>query len=154
MALVPQPSVLPILGADTVVVLGRQTLGKPASVEDARRMLRLLSGRKHRVLTGLCLLYPPAQGPAQRLAQTKDVRVDSTTVKFCKLTEEEIHQYIATGEPLGKAGAYAIQGRASKYVEWVHGCYFNVVGLPVSLTYQMLKKLGSTGRDKQSGTNK
>ena len=126
---------LPILGADTVVVLGDQIFGKPASAADARRMLRLLSGRRHQVLTGLCLLYPSAQ-PA---AWVSDVRTASTTVKLCSLTAEEIEQYIATGEPLDKAGAYAIQGRASRFVEWIEGCYFNVVGLPVSLLNQMLK---------------
>jgi septum formation protein len=138
------PVIPPILGADTVVVVGRRTLGKPASPQDARRMLRLLSGRQHRVLTGLCLLYPSA-GKSPRAAKwdflwKKETRIASTTVKFRRLTREEIEQYVATGEPLDKAGAYAIQGRASKYVEWVRGCFFNVVGLPVSLLYLMLKK--------------
>src|ERR1019366_8470985 len=91
-------------------------------------------------LTGLCLLYPSGGKSPQRAKWTREVRVASTTVKFCRLTQEEIEQYVATGEPLDKAGAYAIQGRASKYVEWIHGCYFNVVGLPVSLLYRMLKK--------------
>ena len=157
----PQASCLPILGADTVVVLGRRTLGKPASVEQARRMLRLLSGKKHRVLTGLCLLWPasqeaarrPAQKRAQKPAHNKAVRVVATTVKFFPLTEREIEQYIATREPLGKAGAYAIQGGASKFAEWVHGCYFNVVGLPVSVVYRMLKKTESAGQDEESGNN-
>jgi septum formation protein len=144
LALLRQPCALPILGADTVVVVGRQTLGKPASPQEARRMLRLLSGRQHKVLTGLCLLYPAPKPFPQRsqrdIPWTRDVQVASTTVKFCRLTREEIKQYVATGEPLDKAGAYAIQGRASKYVEWIRGCYFNVVGLPISLLYQMLKK--------------
>lgn len=78
----------------------------------------------------------------------KDVRLASTSVKFLELTEEEIEQYVATGEPLDKAGAYAIQGRASKYVEWIQGCYFNVVGLPVSLVYQMLQDLASALQEK------
>ncbi len=153
----PQASSLPILGADTVVVLGRRTLGKPASVEQARRMLRSLSGKKHKVLTGLCLLWPAspeaARRPAQKPAHKKAVRVVATTVKFCPLTEREIEQYIATREPLGKAGAYAIQGGASKFAEWVHGCYFNVVGLPVSVVYRMLKKIESAGQDEESGNN-
>ncbi len=165
LARLPQPSLLPILGADTVVVLGRRTLGKPASVEEARRMLRLLSGKKHKVLTGLCLLWPSSQGalqgalqksaprPARKLAHKKNVRVVATTVKLRRLTEQEIEQYVATREPLGKAGAYAIQGRASKFVEWVHGCYFNVVGLPVSVVYLMLKKIESARQDKGSGNN-
>lgn len=121
----------PILGADTVVVLGRRTLGKPASAADARRMLRLLSGRRHQVLTGLCLLFRSG-GRWKR-----SVRVATTTVKFCRLNRGEIEAYVASGEPLDKAGAYAIQGIASRYVEWIEGCYFNVVGLPVSLLYRM-----------------
>ena len=144
LALLRQSCAFPILGADTVVVVGRQTLGKPASPQEARRMLRLLSGRQHKVLTGLCLLYP-AMRPFPQLSKldvqwARDVQVASTTVKFCLLTREEIEQYVATGEPLDKAGAYAIQGMASKYVEWIRGCYFNVVGLPISLLYRMLRK--------------
>ena len=151
-----------------MVVLGRRTLGKPASVEEARWMLRLLSGKKHRVLTGVCLLWPYLQGvsqkaaqgaasrpekkPAQKLPYKKAVRVASTTVKFRPLTEQELEQYIATGEPVGKAGAYAIQGGASKFVEWVHGCYFNVVGLPVSLVYQMLKGRANVERARVRGS--
>ncbi len=162
LAHLPEASSYPILGADTVVVLGRRTLGKPASVEEARRMLRLLSGKKHRVLTGLCLLWPASQGaarrPAQRLAQKpahkKAVRVVATTVKFFRLTEREIEQYIATREPLGKAGAYAIQGGASKFAEWVHGCYFNVVGLPVSVVYQMLKGLADAEKKQIRGARR
>ena len=130
----------PVLGADTVVVIGSKTLGKPTSAADARRMLRLLSGRRHKVLTGLCLLY--RQGAVWK----RDVRVASTTVKFRRLNRDEIESYVASGEPLDKAGAYAIQGIASKYVEWIHGCYFNVVGLPVSLLYRMLKKAETTAR--------
>lgn len=124
----------PVLGADTVVVIGRETLGKPTSREDARRMLRRLSGREHRVLTGLCLLSD--NGNTIR----KDVRVASTAVKFCTLSDEEIENYIQSEEPLDKAGAYAIQGIASKYIEGIRGCYFNVVGLPVSLLHRMLKR--------------
>lgn len=122
----------PILGADTVVAIGRRTLGKPASTSDARRMLRLLSGRRHQVLTGLCLLYRTGG------RWKKSLRVATTTVKFCRLSRSEIADYVASGEPLDKAGAYAIQGIASRYVEWIDGCYFNVVGLPVSLLYRML----------------
>ncbi|MCZ6490854.1 MAG: Maf family protein [Acidobacteria bacterium] len=163
LARLPEASPYPILGADTVVVVGRRTLGKPASVEEARRMLRLLSGKKHTVLTGLCLLWPSSQGalpgtlqrvlqgsgprPSRKAARNKSVRVVATTVKFCRLTEQEIEQYVATREPLGKAGAYAIQGGASKFAEWVHGCYFNVVGLPVSVVYLMLKKIDTAGQD-------
>ena len=112
-------------------------------------MLRLLSGQQHQVLTGLCLIYPSKQPKRQlprRPRTITDVRLACTTVKFCKVTREEIEQYIATGEPFDKAGAYAIQGRASKYIEWIHGCYFNVVGLPVALLYQMLKTMDSARR--------
>ncbi len=140
----------PILGADTVVVVEGKTLGKPSSAPDARRMLRLLSGRSHQVLTGLCLLYPTAGRSAKASRKQivreagwkegwkRDARVASTTVKFRRLTRDEIDGYVASGEPFDKAGAYAIQGRASKYVEWIDGCYFNVVGLPISLLYEML----------------
>ena len=136
---------VPILGADTVVVLEDQTLGKPASPEEARRMLRLLSGRQHRVLTGLCLLFPPSAGPRSELR--KDIQVASTIVQFSKLAEEEIEDYVASGEPLDKAGAYGIQGLASKHIEWIAGCYFNVVGLPISLVYRMLKKASCAASD-------
>ena len=170
LARLPKSSRLPkhfpvaILGADTVVVLGRRTLGKPASLEEARRMLRLLSGKKHRVLTGVCLLWPSLQGvsqraareaaarPAKKPAQVKAVRVVATTVKFRRLSEQEMERYIATGEPVGKAGAYAIQGGASKFVEWVHGCYFNVVGLPVSMVYQMLEERANAERTRARGS--
>lgn len=135
------PAIAPILGADTVVVLGNETLGKPASAEDARRMLRLLSGKQHRVLTGLCLLAPPQTWPSPLSELWREVQVASTTVQFSKLTEQEIEEYVASGEPFDKAGGYAIQGLASKYVEGIQGCYFNVVGLPISLLYQMLKRL-------------
>lgn len=124
----------PVLGTDTVVVIGRETLGKPSSPEDATRMLRRLSGRKHRVLTGLCLLS------SNENKITRDIRVASTVVEFCPLSDEEIERYVSTKEPLDKAGAYAIQGIASKYVAGIRGCYFNVVGLPVSLLYRMLKR--------------
>lgn len=120
-----------VLGADTVVVVDSQILGKPADSADASRMLRLLSGRDHTVLTGICL------------RSGRGTRVDSasTLVRFATLSEAEIADYIATGEPMDKAGAYAIQGLASKFVERIEGCYFNVVGLPVSLIYKHLKKL-------------
>ena len=130
---------VPILAADTVVVVGDQTLGKPASAADAREMLRALSGREHRVLTGVCLLCPPS---AASVSDPRKIsQVAATTVRFSKLSEEEIEAYVATGEPLDKAGAYAIQGLASRYIEWIEGCYFNVVGLPVSLVYRMFREL-------------
>ena len=149
-ALVPPPCLLPVLGADTVVVLGQRTLGKPASREQARRMLRLLSGKQHQVLTGLCLLYP-AKDSGRKGKATRDVRVATTTVKFRRLSQEEIEQYLATGEPFDKAGAYAIQGRACQFVEWIHGCYFNVVGLPVALLARMLQKMDAATRTRSGG---
>jgi septum formation protein len=140
----------PILGADTVVVLGTRTLGKPGSADEVREMLRLLSGRQHRVLTGVCLLSPPAVWPCPLSALRKDVRVASTAVRFSQLTEDEIEEYVASGEPLDKAGAYGIQGLASKFIESIQGCYFNVVGLPVSLVYQMLKEFRSAAAEDAS----
>ncbi len=143
---IARPCSVPILGADTVVVVERQTLGKPVSADDARRMLQLLSGREHQVLTGLCLLDPPRQWPPVKHELGRDLRVAATKVKFCNLTAEEIEEYVATGEPFDKAGGYGIQGQASRYVEWIQGCYFNVVGLPASLVYQMLKRFYSSPR--------
>jgi len=131
-----------VLGADTVVVIGDRTLGKPRSEQEARAMLRLLSGRRHRVLTAVCLLCPAAR----RRSLRRQAGVASTLVKFARLSEEEIRQYAASGEPLDKAGAYAIQGLASRYVERIEGCYFNVVGLPVSLVYGMLRKLADASK--------
>jgi septum formation protein len=118
-----------VLGADTVVCADDEVLGKPVSDDDARRMLRLLSGREHWVYTGICIL---GNGRA-----VNDVA--GTRVSFEKLTEEEIEEYTRSGEPRDKAGAYAIQGRASKYVSSITGCYHNVVGLPVSLVYRRLR---------------
>src|SRR5688572_26952743 len=116
-----------VVGADTIVVINGVTLGKPSDAADATRMLRLLSGREHNVLTGVCLARHAPLAIAEEtgaLAQAsvvKDLRMASTTVKFAELTAQQIDAYIATGEPFDKAGAYAIQGRASKFVEWIHG---------------------------------
>lgn len=117
-----------ILGADTIVAASGEILGKPSDAADAARMLSLLSGRQHEVLTGICLRTP-----------TRDI-VDCavTKVVFSPLRQVEISAYVASGEPMDKAGAYAIQGLASKFVERIEGCYFNVVGLPVSLVYRYL----------------
>jgi septum formation protein len=119
------------LGADTVVTLDGLLLGKPSDAADARRMLRLLSGRTHQVLTGICLY----DGTAIRGA------VENTAVEFLELTDEEIDAYVAGGEPLDKAGAYGIQGEASKFVKRVDGCYFNVVGLPLALVYSFIRSI-------------
>ena len=120
-----------VLGADTTVVVDGEMLAKPADKDDARRMLGMLSGRCHEVLTGICLL--------QGKRQVADY--SATRVWFSVLTEAEIEAYIPSGEPIDKAGAYAIQGLASKYIEKIEGCYFNVVGLPVALVYRHLKNL-------------
>ena len=121
-----------VLGADTVVVAANgERLGKPLDVEDARRMLRLLSGCTHRVITGVCVVRAPQE--------IKALKYETTSVTFRHLDEEEIQGYLASGEPFDKAGAYGIQGLASRFVTRVEGCYFNVVGLPVALVYEILK---------------
>jgi septum formation protein len=118
-----------VLGADTVVVAGGRMLGKPRDADDAAHMLRVLSGRMHRVLTGICLVGPDG-------AARNDVA--ETRVWFRRLSKAEIAEYVASGEPLDKAGAYAIQGLASKFVERIDGCYFNVVGLPIARVCALL----------------
>ncbi len=118
-----------VLGADTVVVVDEHLLEKPDDEHDAPRMLRLLSGRMHQVITGVCLVAPGFE-------QTE---AESTQVVFSPLSEDEITFYVQTGEPMDKAGAYAIQGIASRWVERIEGCYFNVVGLPLPRVYRMLK---------------
>jgi septum formation protein len=122
-----------VLGADTVVVIDGETLGKPSDPRDATRMLRLLSGRTHQVHTGVCLVRAPDE--------TVALEHETTLVTFRELDEEETHRYVESGEPLDKAGAYAIQGLASKFVTRISGCYSNVVGLPVALLYEILKPL-------------
>jgi len=126
-----------VLGADTVVVADSELLGKPADRDDAARMLRRLSGATHRVITGVCLVSAPDRIEA--------VRCETTLVTFCQLDEEEINDYLASGEPFDKAGAYGIQGLASRFVTRIEGCYFNVVGLPVALVYDMLKPFMNRG---------
>jgi len=120
-----------VLGADTTVVAHGEMLGKPADAVDACRMLRLLSGRRHEVLTGICL----------RSADATLCDCVTTAVWFRELTESEIADYVASGEPGDKAGAYAIQGLASKYIEKIEGCYFNVVGLPVATVWRRLTEI-------------
>ncbi|MDX6272349.1 MAG: nucleoside triphosphate pyrophosphatase [Acidobacteriota bacterium] len=118
-----------VVGADTVVAVGGQVLGKPSDDEDARRMLRLLSGRWHDVLTGVALVR----------AETGEVLVshELTRVRFAAMSDEEIDGYIESGEPADKAGAYGVQGRASLFIEEIEGDYWNVVGLPVRLLYKL-----------------
>jgi septum formation protein len=118
-----------VLGADTTVTIDNQILGKPADSADAARMLRLLSGRTHRVMTGVALAS----------AAGTEVAAEITGVRFHTLSEEEIAAYIATGEPMDKAGAYAIQGRAARWIPRVTGDYSNVVGLPLALVATMLE---------------
>ena len=121
-----------VLGADTAVVVAGEVLGKPENDADAARMLRLLSGRGHMVYTGICLLRDTV----------RVIDLASTKVFLLPLTEEEIAGYTRSGEPRDKAGAYGIQGLASKFVWSIEGCYHNVVGLPISLVYKHLKALG------------
>src|ERR1700691_275145 len=155
-----------VLGADTIVVVGDTILGKPRDAEDAARMLRLLAGRTHAVITGVCLVGPVAGGQWSEASKSKIARLpgridekpttgdgqlatalertasESTLVTFCELSEDEIRDYIATGEPMDKAGAYAIQGIASRWIPRIEGDYSNVVGLPVALVYAMLRERG------------
>jgi septum formation protein len=131
LAVAVQPGEL-ILAADTTVALGDEILGKPLDDEDARRMLQKLSGRRHEVYTGVCL----------RSAGIVNTRVACTGVWFDTLSPSEIEAYVRSGEPLDKAGAYAIQGLASKFIPRIDGSYSNVVGLPVDLVYRMLKEHG------------
>jgi septum formation protein len=125
-----------VVGADTEVVVDGGVLGKPASAEEARAMLRRLSGETHEVITGLAIIRLPA-GAIRREREV-------TRVTFAALSEEEIEGYVASGEPFDKAGAYAIQGRGGRFVTRVEGCYFNIVGLPLSRLYRILRELGWT----------
>jgi septum formation protein len=122
-----------ILAADTTVAIGDEVLEKARDATDAVRMLRLLSGAVHQVITGICV------------RQGERVLVDAaaTRVEFVKLNDAEIAEYVASGEWVGKAGAYGIQGLASKFVDRIEGCYFNVVGLPIALVYRNLKAIGA-----------
>ena len=124
-----------VLGADTVVVIGEEILGQPRDDEDARRMLRLLCGRWHMVLTGVALV---------RLGNPARVLVEhaATRVRFYDLSADEIDWYVSTEEPRGKAGAYAIQGRGALFIREIQGDYFNVVGLPLRLVYELTQKIG------------
>jgi septum formation protein len=131
-----------VLGADTIVIVDAQILGKPRDDADAARMLRLLSSRQHQVLTAVCLVGQLRTGNRKLETGFEDVQSETTLVTMNALSNEEILSYISTGEPMDKAGAYAIQGRASRWVSRVEGDYFNVVGLPVSLVYKMLRKRG------------
>jgi septum formation protein len=126
------PSVVPamVLGADTVVVCEGEVMGKPADAADAQRMLQLLSGRTHQVVTGVAVVWGPGSA---------EVAAEMTEVTMRTVSTQEIAGYVATGEPMDKAGAYAIQGYAGRWIPRIHGCYFNVVGLPLALVDSLLE---------------
>jgi septum formation protein len=120
-----------VLGADTTVVVDGEILAKPVDAGDARRMLALLSGRRHEVLTGICL-----QRGEEQICDCA-----ATAVWFAPMSAPEIDDYVASGEPMDKAGAYAVQGAASKFIPRIEGCYYNVMGLPIALVYRHYLKL-------------
>lgn len=126
-----------ILAADTTVVLGKEILGKPADSADAARMLRVLSGKRHEVITAVCL----------KRGEEMVIDAASTAVWFAPLSDREIEDYVASGEPMDKAGAYGIQGLASRFIDRIEGSYTNVVGLPVALVYRRLRELTSPRPD-------
>jgi len=119
-----------VLAADTTVVIDEKILGKPIDLDDARRMLRTLSGRWHDVLTGIAISQ---NGSAK-------IGLERTSVKFVEMSESEIEFLAMLGDPLDKAGAYAVQAQAALFIEQIHGDYWNVVGLPISLVYRLIKK--------------
>lgn len=127
------PSAL-ILGADTTVVVDSEILGKPADERDARRMLRLLSGKWHDVLTGVALVRAGNGG-------SRTVAHERTRVRFAAMSNAEIDWYVQSGEPMDKAGAYAVQGRAALFIEEIRGEYWNVVGLPIRLVYKLASEI-------------
>ena len=117
-----------VLGADTTVVIDNQILGQPLDDADAKRMLKLLNGRWHEVLTGVALV---------RVGGDTRVAHETTRVRFAEMSEGEIDWYVASGEPVGKAGAYGIQGKAALFIEEIEGDYFNIMGLPIRLVYKL-----------------
>jgi len=131
-AVLPSAGDRPVVAADTVVLVDGRILGKPVDAENAAAMLRTLSGRCHQVMTGVTVVVHREQRTA----------VEITEVEFAPLSNDEIAWYVASGEPADKAGAYAVQGLASRFVRRVEGSYSNVVGLPVAVVYEMLGELG------------
>ena len=121
-----------VLGADTTVVVANEILGQPADEADARRMLNLLNAKWHEVLTGVAVV---------RVGGNARINYETTRVRFAEMSEHEIDWYIATGEPFGKAGAYGIQGKASLFIEEIEGDYFNIMGLPIRLVYELATDL-------------
>jgi septum formation protein len=128
---------LVVLGADTTVTLDNHILGKPEDAADATRMLRMLSGRSHHVITGVAVVTSVGV----------EVAAEVTAVRFLTMTDEEIAAYVSSGEPMDKAGAYGIQGLAARWIPRVEGCYFNVVGLPIALVSTLLE--GSNAKSNQ-----
>lgn len=140
-----------VLGADTIVVVNETILGKPRDADDAARMLHLLSGRTHEVITAVCIVQPMGVNCEPHETVHRELRTDnpqlttafeSTRVTMTEISDEEIRAYIATGEPTDKAGAYAIQGMASRWIPRIEGDYSNVVGLPMALVYRLLREFG------------
>ncbi|MGO8797155.1 MAG: Maf family protein [Candidatus Sulfotelmatobacter sp.] len=132
-----------VLGADTIVVIDAAILGKPQDANDAARMLRLLSGRTHEVVTGICTVSPILDAVESELRSgNRELAAASasTLVTMSEISDAEIRDYVSTGEPMDKAGAYAIQGMASRWITRIEGDYSNVVGLPVALVYAMLRE--------------
>ena len=131
-----------VLGADTIVVVDETILGKPGDADDAARMLRLLSNRVHRVITGVCVVRSASENQVKLRTENRELRTasETTLVTMTAISDEEIRDYVATGEPMDKAGAYAIQGIASRWIPRIEGDYSNVVGLPVALVYRMLQE--------------
>lgn len=127
-----------VIGADTIVVLDGEIIGKPKSPEDAVQTLSKMQGREHTVYTGLAVLKK----------DYSDIRFDATKVRFRPMSDKEIRWYVSTGEPFDKAGSYGIQGLASVFVESIEGSYFNVVGLPAPVLYEMLLKANAITEDR------
>ena len=123
-----------VIGADTVVFVNGKILGKPKDEEDAKRMIELISGRTHTVFTGVALVKEGF----------RDVRSAETRVTFDRLTDEETNSYIKSKDIYDKAGAYAVQGEAAKFISKIDGCFYNVMGLPVNVVYKMLKRAGES----------
>lgn len=126
------PSELAVVGSDTVVEFRGEIIGKPKDKQDAQRILKLLSNNTHTVYTGVAVMS----------GETTQVEVDTTEVKFCNLSDDEINAYVNSGEPFDKAGAYGIQGPFGMFVEKLNGNYFTIIGMPLPLLYRMLKKIG------------
>ena len=134
-----KPPLAIVIAADTIVEVNGELLGKPRSPADARKMLTKLSGRTHRVVTSVTAIRLPDRAAA--------TATESTRVRFAALTADQIARYVSAGEPLDKAGAYAVQGIGGRFIEKIDGCYFNVVGLPLARVYRMLIDLGWQGAD-------